>query len=147
MVIRNSKRVTKKRAGTAPTSSASVPTLCFSTFIILLRRDFLIQFFFQITVPIPGGLEVKAGLGVAQFLEETRGIDGIEGLLHGEAAVLHKSGNHVLHDFLLHVLKFCLRYVHAILVSLSTASCVQKAYWKVMPLMYWIRRRNSSKVM
>ena len=46
----------------------------------------------------------------------------------------------------LHILEFCLRYVHTF-VSFSIACWVQKAYWKVMPLMYWMRRRNSSKVM
>ena len=112
----------------------------------MLQLPVFFQFAFEETIDVAGALEVETGLGVAELQEEARGVDSIEGLLHREAALVHQTGDEVFHNLLLHVLEFCLRYVH-FLISLSIARWVQKAYWKVMPLMYWMRRRNSSKVM
>ena len=88
---------------------------------------FVCHFFCQKAIHVTRGLEIEAGFGVAKLLEEVGGIDGIESFGHREAALVHETGNEILHDFLLHVLEFCLRYVHS-LMSLSTALCVQKAY-------------------
>ena len=67
---------------------------------------------------------MEAGLGVAELQEEVRGIDGIESLLHREATLVHQTGDEVFHNLLLHVLEFCLRYVHTF-VSFSIARWVQ----------------------
>ena len=104
-------------------------------YYMLQPLNFL-QLAFKETIDVARALEVEAGLRVAEFLEEARGIDCIEGLLHRETTLVHQTGNEVLHNLLLHVLEFCLRYVHKIFWSLSIARWVQKAYWKVMPLMY-----------
>jgi len=112
----------------------------------ILQPFSFLQLAFEETIYVARALEVEAGLWVAELLEEARGIDSIEGLLHREIALVHQTGDEILYNLLFHILEFCLRYVHSFL-SLSIARWVQKAYWKVIPLMYWMRRRNSSKVM
>ena len=96
----------------------------------MLKPFGFLQLAFEEAIDVAGALEVEAGLGVAELQEEARGVDGIEGLLHREAALVHQTGDEVFHNLLLHVLEFCLRYVH-FLISLSIARWVQKAYWKV----------------
>lgn len=96
------------------------PKLIFPLYLI--TAFCFLQLTFEETIDIAKALEIEAGLGVAELQEEVRGIDGIESLLHREAAFVHQAGDEILHNFLLHVLEFCLRYVFYYSVPPLTSS-------------------------
>ena len=82
----------------------------------------MIEFAFEKTIYKARALEVEASLWVAEFLEQPRGIDSIEGFGHREAAFFDESGYEILYNLFLHVLKICLGYFHKTFMSLSIAS-------------------------
>ena len=95
------------------------------SFVITIPN--FLQLTFKETIDIAGALEIKAGFRIAELLEKTRGVNSIEGIGHRETSLVHQTGDEILHYLLLHVLEFCLRYVHFTLISLSIARWVQKA--------------------
>lgn len=97
-----------------------------------------LQLAFEEAIHITGALEIEAGFGVAELQEEARGIDGIESLLHRKITLVHQTGDEVLHNLLLHVLEFCLRYVHAF-VSLSIARWGQTGRGQCKGCRWWSR--------
>ncbi len=104
----------------------------------ILQPFSFLQLAFEETIYVARALEVEAGLWVAELLEETRGIDSIEGLLHREIALVHQTGDEILHNLLLHILEFCLRYVHSFW-SLSIARWVQTGRGQCKGCRWWSR--------